>query len=61
LSESGLDEIFAIVKRNPGLRPLILEFVLPSGKFLEMLTGEEFYVGDERAIREAAAPFLLAS
>ena len=61
LSEPGLDEIFAIVKRNPGLRPLILEFVLPSGKFLEMLTGEEFYVGDERAIREAATPFLLIS
>jgi hypothetical protein len=43
------------------LRPVILEFVLPSGKFLEMPTGEEFCVGDERAIREAATPFLMAS
>jgi hypothetical protein len=42
--------ILAAVKKNPGNRPLILEFVLPNGRSLEMPAGEEFAVADERAL-----------
>ena len=49
------------MKKNPGNRPLILEFVLPNGRSLEMPAGEEFNIGDERAVAEAAKKFTLAA
>ena len=50
LDEPALQTILAAVKKNPGNRPLILEFVLPNGRSLEMPAGEEFAVADERAL-----------
>jgi hypothetical protein len=48
------------VKKNPGNRPLILEFVLPNGRSLEMPAGEEFGVGDERALISAFKDLVIA-
>jgi len=61
LDESALQTILAAVKKNPGNRPLILEFVLPNGRSLEMPAGEEFGIGDERAVLDAAKKFALVA
>ena len=61
LDESALETILAAVKKNPGNRPLILEFVLPNGRSLEMPAAEEFGIGDERAVLDAAKKFTLAA
>jgi DNA polymerase-3 subunit alpha len=53
LDEPALHKILTAVKANPGQRPLILEFVLPNGRSLEMPAGEEFAIGDERALISA--------
>ena len=50
LDESALQEILVVVKKHPGPRPLILEFVLPNGRSLEMPAGEEFAVADDRVL-----------
>ena len=50
LDEPALQTILAAVKKNPGNRPLILEFVLPNGRSLEMPAGEEFAVADDRVL-----------
>jgi DNA polymerase-3 subunit alpha len=59
LDETALESLLAAVKKNPGNRPLILEFVLPNGRALEMPAGEEFSVSDERVLA-AAIPSVLA-
>ena len=48
------------MKKNPGNRPLILEFVLPNGRSLEMPAGEEFGIGDERALISAFKDLVVA-
>ena len=53
LDEPALQKILAAVKANPGARPLILEFVLPNGRSLEMPASEEFAISDERALVSA--------
>jgi DNA polymerase-3 subunit alpha len=50
LDEPALQKILTAVKSNPGTRPLILEFVRPDGRALEMPAGDEFGIGDERAL-----------
>ena len=57
VDEAALLTILSVVKKNPGLRPLILEFALADGRAYEIAAGEEFNVGDERAIRAAVAHF----
>jgi DNA polymerase-3 subunit alpha len=61
LEEFHLHTILEAVKKYPGARPLILEFILPNGRALEMPAGEEFSVGDERALLEAVSPFILTT
>jgi len=61
LDESSLEVILAAVKKNPGPRPLILEFVMPNGRSLEMPAGEEFGIGDERALQAALEDLTLAA
>ena len=61
VDEAGLKTILDAVKKNPGIRPLILEFVLPDGRAFHIAAGEEFHVGDERAILAAVAPFAPAA
>lgn len=53
LDDAALQKILGAVKANPGPRPLILEFVRPNGRSLEMPAGEEFGIGDERALVSA--------
>jgi DNA polymerase-3 subunit alpha len=60
LAEADLDTILAAVKKHPGPRPLILEFVLPNGRSLEVPAGEEFGVGDERGLFSRLPATLLA-
>jgi DNA polymerase-3 subunit alpha len=60
LDEPALKKILAAVQANPGPRPLILEFILPNGRSLEMPAGEQFAIGDERALIAAVNGLLLA-
>jgi DNA polymerase-3 subunit alpha len=60
LDEPALQKILAAVKANPGPRPLILEFVLPNGRSLEMPAGEEFAIGDERELVSAVNGLVVA-
>ena len=57
IDDAALQTIHGLVKKNPGIRPLILEFTLPDGRAFEITAGEEFNVGDERALRAAVAHF----
>lgn len=57
LQERDLFTILESVKRYPGPRPLVLEFVLPNGKTCEVPAGEEFAVGDTRALLEEVSAF----
>ncbi len=52
IGESDLETILRAVKRFPGPRPLIIEFVRKDGLSLEVPAGEEFNVGDERGFLE---------
>jgi len=61
IDEAALQTILAVVKKNQGIRPLILEFALPDGRVFEIAAGEEFNVGDERTIRAAVAHFAPAT
>jgi DNA polymerase-3 subunit alpha len=61
LDETALQKILAAVKANPGPRPLILEFVLPNGRSLEMPAGEEFTIGDERELVSAVNGLVIAN
>jgi hypothetical protein len=60
LDEAALQKILAAVKANPGPRPLILEFVLPNGRSLDMPAGEEFAIGDERELVSAVNGLVVA-
>ncbi|MCX6972374.1 MAG: DNA polymerase III subunit alpha [Verrucomicrobia bacterium] len=57
--EDDLLRILESVKRHPGPRPLILEFVRSDGRTIEMETGEEFSVGDERELLEELSEFMV--
>ncbi|MFZ4776447.1 MAG: OB-fold nucleic acid binding domain-containing protein, partial [Terrimicrobiaceae bacterium] len=57
LREPDLFAILESVKRHPGPRPLVLEFVLDNGKTYEFPAGDEFAVGDERALLEEISGF----
>ncbi len=57
LDESSLDTIFEIVANNPGKRPLVLEFVMPGGRCIELAAGDNFRVADERTLAAALAGF----
>ena len=61
VDEAALQTILVAVKKNPGIRPLILEFALPDGRGFEIAAGEEFNGGDERAIRSTVAAFAPSS
>jgi DNA polymerase-3 subunit alpha len=57
VSESDLPAILAAVKRFPGPRPLVIEFVRTDGHAFEFFAGSEFSVGEERSLLEELAPF----
>ncbi len=57
VDDAALHTILESVKAHPGKRPLILEFVRKDGLVFEVPAGEEFSVGDERALFRAVAAF----
>lgn len=57
LNDQALGQILDAVKAHPGKRPLVLEFVRGDGVVFEMPAGDEFSVGDERALTESLAAF----
>lgn len=57
MSEESLDTIMDAVTKNPGKRPLILEFVMPSGRSVAVSAGERFLVADERSLVAALERF----
>ena len=61
VTEDDLDTILNAVRKNPGPRPLIIEFVRANGSSFEFPSGDEFGIGDERALLAAIAPFVLAA
>ncbi len=50
---AALEVLLKAVKENPGKRPLVLEFLMPGGGCVEMQSGDEFRVADERPLLAA--------
>jgi len=59
LTGGDLERIAESIRKFPGARPVQLGFVRPDGNCLEVLAGEEFAVGDERALRAELVDLLL--
>ncbi len=57
LSESDLPNILEAVKKHPGKRPLLIEFVNDQGGSVVLQAGDDFSVGDERALQDAIGQF----
>jgi len=58
ITESDLATILETVKRFPGPRPLIIEFVRQDGLMIEIPVADEFRVGEERALLDDLAAFV---
>jgi DNA polymerase-3 subunit alpha len=50
---AALEVLLKAVKENPGKRPLFLEFPVAGGGFVEIQSGDEFRVSDERPLLAA--------
>jgi DNA polymerase-3 subunit alpha len=59
LGEADLERIAEAVRKFPGNRPVQLDFVRDDGKSVQLRAGDDFTVGDERALRTALADLLL--
>jgi DNA polymerase-3 subunit alpha len=59
LNEADLERIAEVVRKFPGNRPVQLDFVRDDGKSVQLRAGDDFTVGDERALRTALADLLL--
>ncbi len=57
VSEFDLPTILAAVRRFPGPRPLVIEFVRTDGQSFEFFAGTEFAVGEERSLLDELARF----
>jgi DNA polymerase-3 subunit alpha len=57
LSESDLPNILEVVKKHPGKRPLLIEIINDHGASITLQAGDDFSVGDERAILDAVGQF----
>lgn len=60
LKESDLSRVAESVRRFPGNRPVELDLVREDGRSVRLRAGQEFSVGDERALREELADLLIA-
>jgi len=58
VSEPDLGAILDSVRRHPGNRPLVLEFVRAGGPPVKLAAADAFNVGDERSLAEELAGFL---
>jgi DNA polymerase-3 subunit alpha len=59
LTAGDLERVAAAIRKFSGNRPVQLDFVRPDGGSVEVLAGDEFGVGDERALRGELADLLL--
>ena len=57
IDESSLETIMDTVRKHPGKRPLVIEFVMPGGQCVELSAGDKFQVGDERTLAAALSQF----
>ncbi len=54
-----LERVAEAIRKFPGARPVQLGFVRADGECVEVLAGDEFVVGDERALRAELVDLLL--
>ncbi len=59
VSEGDLDRIGDSIRKFPGKRPVVLEFVAGS-KHVRLRAGDEFGVGDERGLRDDLSELLVS-
>lgn len=59
LTPADLDRVASAIRKFPGARPVQLDFVRGDGEAVTLQAGEEFTVGDERALRADLADLLL--
>lgn len=59
LDEPSLTRIAESIRKFPGNRPVQIGLVRDDGRFVQLLAGNEFSVGDERALRTELADLLL--
>ena len=59
MREDDLLRVLESIKRHPGPRPLILEFVRADGSMVEIEAGEELAVSDGRELGEELAAFAM--
>jgi DNA polymerase III subunit alpha len=57
LSEPGLLDILAAVKRFPGKRPLVVEIIRDDGKSFEFPAADDITIGDENALHRELTAF----
>jgi DNA polymerase-3 subunit alpha len=58
ITEADLARVADSIRRFPGNRPLQLGFVRDDGRVVQLIAGDEFTVGDERALRSDLADLL---
>jgi len=60
-NEADLARVAESIRKFPGNRPVQIGFVSEDGRLLKLRAGEEFTVGDERALRSDLADLLLSA
>ncbi|HEY8902543.1 MAG TPA: DNA polymerase III subunit alpha [Chthoniobacterales bacterium] len=59
VKEADLERVAAAVKKFPGNRPVQIAFIRDDGRSVQLRAGDDFTVGDERALRADLADLLL--
>ncbi len=60
VTEPDLEQIAAAIKKFPGKRPVVLDFQMDADTSVRLSAGDDFTVGDERALRAELAALLAA-
>ena len=59
LTPADLERVADAIRKFPGQRPVQIDFVRPDGEAVSLRAGDEFTVGDERALRADLADLLV--
>ncbi|MGH8048829.1 MAG: DNA polymerase III subunit alpha [Chthoniobacterales bacterium] len=59
LTEADLARVAESIRKFPGNRPVKLGFMRDDGRMVQLIAGDEFTVGDERALRTELSDLLL--
>lgn len=59
VTEADLSRVADAIRKFPGNRPVQLGFVRADGRMVQLIAGDEFSVGDERALRSDLSDLLL--